>query len=132
MARLDLRRRRLSSSLYAPGIGRTQARADVSQIGVVGVVVLVEEVEDTATIERRRHEHAALGEITIGMQRGFAIEAGVEPAVGLGAVDAPGAEIGGDLRFILAARLEGIVQMFDRGQACIHCLFHRQRHRNMA
>ncbi len=51
------------------------------------------------------HEHAALGEVTVGVHRGVTVEAGVEAAIGFGAVDAAGAEVGGDLRFILLPAL---------------------------
>ncbi|KAG1445403.1 hypothetical protein G6F57_017572 [Rhizopus arrhizus] len=132
VARLDLRGRGLGGAIHAPLVGGTQARADVGQVRVVGVVILVEEVEDAATVEGRGHEHATPGEIAVGVHRGLAVEARVEPPVGFGTVDAAGAEVGCNLRLVLAAGLERIVQVLDRSQPGIDGLLHGQRHRDMA
>ena len=130
--RLDLFRRGAGGALHAPGVGLAQARADVGQVRVIGMRFAVEEAEDAAAVERGRDRDPAFGEAAIGGQRGGAVEALVQAAAGLGAVDAASGEISGDPGLVRNAGLERVVQVLDGTESGVDGLADGQRHRDVA
>ncbi|MBN8739321.1 MAG: hypothetical protein J0H86_07410 [Xanthomonadaceae bacterium] len=49
-------------ALDAPVTGQARARADAGDIGIVRMIVDVEEIEDAAAVRGRRHAHVVRGE----------------------------------------------------------------------
>src|SRR3546814_13519745 len=98
-----------------------QLRPDIGEALVLRMIVAVEIGDDAAAVQRRRHEHALCGEAAIGRHRGVAVEAGVEPAVRLGAVDVPGGEIGRYCGFVLRAGIIGLVVVLARTIGRVAC-----------